>query len=68
MMPSVDAIMRYEEGEMEAWEILELFSGLVATGMAWTLQGTYGRTAMRLIEAGYLDRDGAILKYPGQEG
>lgn len=55
-------IIEYEDGELEDCEILELFSELIKNGMAWTLQGHYGRTATRLIDAGYLDKEGTILR------
>lgn len=35
-----------EEQQLEAWQ------HLIDTGMAWTLQGWFGRTATHLIEEG----------------
>jgi hypothetical protein len=52
-MPTIiDQIVRYENGEMDEQETLELFDELIATGLAWTLQGCYGRMAQSLIERG----------------
>ena len=51
-MTMVDQIIRYEEGEMTHEEVVTFFQGLVNTGLAWSLQGHYGRTAMALIEEG----------------
>jgi hypothetical protein len=56
-------ILAYERGELDAEGFMDLFSGLVADGTAWSLQGSYGRTALALIERGYLDSDGSILRY-----
>lgn len=58
----VDLIMDYEMGLLNDKKTLELFSELIKTGMAWSLQGSYGRMAVSLIEAGYLDKKGKILK------
>ena len=49
----VDKIMQYENGEMSEEELVEFFQMLIDSGMAWTLQGSYGRMAAQLIEAGY---------------
>jgi hypothetical protein len=38
-----------EEQVLEAWQTL------VDTGMAWQLQGWFGRTARHLIEEGYIN-------------
>jgi len=49
-------LIRYEsEGLCEA-ETIELFQYLVDTGLAWRLQGFYGRQAMALIEMGAVTR------------
>lgn len=48
----VDRIMAYEQGEMNEQEVVEFFQELVDDGLAFRLQGHYGRTATRLIEAG----------------
>ncbi len=48
----VDALMRYEDGEMTQEETVELFQAMINTGMVWQLQGTYQRTANDLIQAG----------------
>lgn len=54
----VDSIMKYEGGEMDHEEVVDFFQELVNTGLAWTLQGSYGRMAERLIRAGEIKRKG----------
>jgi len=56
------AIISYEAGELRGQEVLELFSHLIKSGMAWNLQGAYGRMAGALIDRGYLSNTGEILK------
>lgn len=50
----VGAIIAFEQGELGEQEALELFQHLVDNGHAWQLQGSYGRTANDLIEAGLI--------------
>jgi len=49
-------IVDYEMGLLDDDQTIELFQELVDNGMAWTLQGHYGRTAMAMIEAGLVER------------
>ena len=58
----VDNIIEYESGKLSDKKTLQLFSYLIKTGKVWSLQGCYGRTASALIEDGWLDRQGKILK------
>ena len=60
MINIIDDIIAYENDELDDVKTLELFSKLVKTGSAWTLQGHYGRTAMALIEDGLLTKAGEI--------
>jgi hypothetical protein len=48
----VGHIMLYEDGDLSQEEIVILFQYLVDSGMAWQLQGAYGRMATQLIDAG----------------
>ena len=58
----VGAIISYEAGELRGQEVLDLFSHLIKSGRAWSLQGAYGRMAGALIARGYLSAEGEILK------
>lgn len=53
-MDVVTKIIQFESGQLSDPEIIELFQDLVDSGQAWELQGTYGRTALALINAGYI--------------
>lgn len=50
----LDFIMAYEGGEIDNEEtIVAGFQHLIDSGLVWSLQGTYGRTAAALIHGGY---------------
>jgi len=59
----LDDIIRYENGELhdgatpleEQHELISFFQKLVNTGLAWKLQGHYGRTAATLIRLGLVE-------------
>jgi hypothetical protein len=59
-MSQIDLIIQYESGELDDQQVVFLFADLVRTGQAWVLQGHYGRTAQRLIEAGWIDKKGNV--------
>ena len=46
------AIINYETGMLDDEQSIALFQHLIDTGLAWQLQGSYGRTAQALIENG----------------
>jgi len=50
---TVNDIIAYEMGELSETEYIALFQALIDSGMAWKLQGSYGRTAAMLIQEGY---------------
>lgn len=53
MLGLTDRIIDYEMGLLDFDEVVALFQELIDTGLAWQLQGHYGRVAASLIRAGY---------------
>lgn len=51
-MPDVNDIIDFENGAMEEERLIKFFQELVDNGLAWKLQGFYGRTAQHLIDEG----------------
>ena len=63
----VTQIVAYENGEMSLTETVDFFAELIRSGLAWSLQGSYGRAAAGMIESGYISHTGKILSYPEGE-
>lgn len=51
-MDNLDFIIAYEAGEVTQEQMIEGFQALIDSGLAWQLQGHYGRAAMALIKDG----------------
>ncbi len=60
-MIDVGTVVEYESGELTEEETIEFFQELVDTGLAWQLQGSYGRTAMDLLRDGYLETPSEVV-------
>jgi hypothetical protein len=52
MESTFNLIMDYEAGTMDQDDIIPFFQRLIDSGLAWKLQGSYGRTAHSLIMSG----------------
>lgn len=48
----VGGIIAWEGGDLDGEGTVTFFQYLIDTGLAWQLQGVYGRTAQRMIDAG----------------
>jgi hypothetical protein len=62
----VGFIIDLENGDADDEQIVQGFAHLIRTGLAWQLQGSYGRMANSIIERGYISREGVVLKTPGE--
>jgi len=53
-------LTEYEKGNLGVRQSLKLYSFLIKTGLAWKLQGKYGRLANQLVSDGVIDDSGKI--------
>lgn len=51
--PQFEMMMDWEQGDLDEEETILLFQSLIDSGLAYKLQGCYGRTAEALIDVGY---------------
>ena len=54
---AVDDIIAFETGQMSEADMIKMFQRMVNTGQVWSLQGSYGRQAQSLLDAG-------VIQYP----
>lgn len=59
-----DQIIEFETGNLNEAETVRLFQELVDTGLVWHLQGSYGRAAQRLLNAGLIKPPKASKRNP----
>lgn len=58
-MDLLNRIIAFEQDELDDDQTIELFQDLIDSDVVWTLQGAYGRSAARLIDAGICTPKGA---------
>lgn len=62
----VGQIMAYESGDLSDDGTIALFQGLVNSGLAWKLQGSYGRTAQAMLDAGVISSPFQVVADSGE--
>lgn len=59
---NINTLMAYESGELDDANTITFFADLVKTKMAWSLQGSYGRMASAMIDAGFVSPEGEVTE------
>jgi len=57
----IQKIIDFEQGQLDDDATIALFQEMVDSGIVWQLQGSYGRTAAALIEAGWVQQKQAPM-------
>ena len=66
-MPILEMISKVEELELDELTdraMINLIASLIESGEILQLNGPFQRVATRLIDEGYVDRNGKVLRYP----
>jgi hypothetical protein len=59
---TLERMLLLEDGLLDVEDTIELFQELINSGLAWKLQGFYGRTASNLIQQGYCTMNKGALE------
>lgn len=59
---NIDKMIAYESGELNEADTITFFAELVKSKMAWSLQGSYGRMASAMIDAGFISPEGEVTE------
>ena len=59
---NIDKMIAYESGELSDADTITFFAELVKSKMAWSLQGSYGRMASAMIDAGFVSPEGEVTE------
>lgn len=60
MMNLMERVVQYETEPQDLDWVIQFFADLIATGLAWQLQGHYGREAKAIIDEGIINTKGEI--------
>lgn len=60
MMNLMERVIEYETERHDLEWIVQFFADLIATGLAWQLQGHYGREAKAYIDNGLINVQGDV--------
>ena len=60
MMNLIERVIEYETERHDLEWIVQFFADLIATGLAWQLQGHYGREAKAYIDNGLISAQGEV--------
>ena len=60
VMDLMQRVVEYESEDHSLEWIVQLFADLIATGLAWQLQGRYGREAKAMIDEGIITVQGDV--------
>ncbi len=63
-MDLVDKIMAFESGQLNDKEIIAFFQEIINSGLVQQLQGSYGRAAKQLIDAGLCVAPRTTVDFP----